>query len=168
MRHLASIVSLALGLAACAGYRPAATIGGDLGQDVFVPAFVSHAAYPELDLFASSYLSGRLAEHGCHMTSSVDLADTTIRGTLVSATEEPTALHRNQTILDLVVAVRVDIVTDGGELCSTSLGEGRSRMAAPLSGNSEPERLVALQSATADAIDSLLLEILLCANPSFD
>jgi hypothetical protein len=160
-------VTLALGsawLLAC-GYRPAAAQLDGERRSALVPAFVSSLAYPELDVYAGSYLASRLTPMGLRPTSDPGRADFTIQGTLLRARETPLVLGADQTLVELVVEVRIAVDERGGsrDVCQTRAALGRATMAVPLGTVSEAERQMALQLAVGQAIDALLLETLLCA-----
>jgi hypothetical protein len=165
--RLALALALSAVTAAGCGYRPAAAQLEGESRRALVPAFVSSLAYPELDVWASSYLGSRLTPMGIRTTSDPRRAECTIQGTLLEARERPVVLGADQTLVELVVDVRIAVSeASGGPACETRVAQGRASMAVPLGAVSEGERQMALQLAASEAIDALLLETLLCARPA--
>lgn len=166
MRRLltsAVVLASALGAAGC-GYRPAGAALEDGERAARVPAFVSVAGYPELDVYAGSYLASRLTAMGIRPTSDPTRAERTIQGRVLGVSETPVTLGAEQTLVELAVDVQIGVEdAAGGEPCQTGVARGRASMSVPLDTVSEGERQRALQLATSDAIDALLLETVLCA-----
>ena len=154
---------LSLLLCAGCGYRATGSAidsgeGASLGP-VDVPAFVSYAGYPELDVRAGAYLAQRLALHG--LDAGTRDAPLEALGTLVAARETPRTLNAEQTVVDIEVRLRVDVSSDSAR-CATPESSASVLLALPLIEISESERLAALQSATEQAIDALLLDVIVC------
>lgn len=163
--RLATLAVL-VGFCAVCGYRPAGSLVVDSEATVWVPAFVSFAGYPELDVYSGAYLASRLAAHGLRTTSSEGDAALAVQGRLLSATEVPRTVNALQTVLEVHVQVQIAVISNDGGTCDTPVAERSAVMPATWGANTEPERVSALQSATVDAIDGLLLDILLCAEES--
>jgi hypothetical protein len=148
------------------GYRPAGAYLEDaaqVSQRARVPAFVSYVGYPELDVFAADYLRMRLSTYGIRAAGdSSQQPVPAIQGTLEQVREVPTALLEGGTLLELELAVHVVVTDPGGSECRTPTVWGRANLAVQLDRLSEGARLLALQSATADAIDQLGLDVLGC------
>ena len=158
---------LLLALVGC-GYRPVAQLTDEGHARAHVPAFESFIGYPELDVYAGSYLRTRLMTMGIRGVHRGDSEDSvqTIQGYLLQARETPIALGSAQTLAELVVDVRVTVRRPGfDEACQTSVAHGRAQLAIPLAHVSESERQTVLRAAVEQAVDALLLEVVLCARP---
>jgi hypothetical protein len=154
------LIALACLLGPIGCYRPAATYGENVGGRVSIAGFASTTGYPELEVYAQSYLAQRLAEHG--VATANNEAPVAVRGALFDVRERPLWLGQESSVVELAVTGRTRVESSAGDTCETPSFTGRSLLDVPLNQISEPARLTALQSATMDAIDAMLLDLLWC------
>ncbi|MBN1945196.1 MAG: hypothetical protein JW797_05935 [Bradymonadales bacterium] len=148
-------------LAVACGYRPVATVAEGHGRSIHVPAFLSHAGYPELDLFAASHLGTRLAALGFSPNSWEEVGRPTVQGVLLSVSERTTAAGEEQILLSVSVSLQLTLIRQE-ERCTTPVAEGEALLPISREVALETDRLGMLETAVADAIDSRLIDLLWC------
>lgn len=152
----------ALVLAAC-GYRPAYEIGREIGGAAHIPAFRSTVGYPELDVFAASYLAMGLSAQGVDTVFEPDQAQWLAQGIIHLSGEAPVALSSSQTRVQLSMAVVIEVTRPDGSVCRTPTVVGTAPLVVGFDAVSETDRQVALQAALMQAIDASVFDVLLCA-----
>ena len=150
-------------MTAC-GYRPAYEMGRDIGGAAHVPAFRSYVGYPELDVFAASYLTLGLNSQGVDTVFEPDQAQWLAQGIIESSDEAPVALSSSQTRVQLSMAVAIEVTRSDGSVCRTPTVFGTAPLVVGYDAVSEMDRQVAFQAALIQAIDASVFDVLLCAN----
>lgn len=153
----------ALVLTAC-GYRPAYELGREIGGAAHIPAFRSYVGYPELDVFAASYLAMGLNAQGVDTVFEPDRAQWLAQGIIQSSGETPVAFSSSQTRVQLSMAVSIEVTRPDGSVCRTPTVFGTAPLVVGYDAVSEADRQVALQAALMQAIDASVFDVLLCAN----
>jgi len=167
-RRTIALVLVTILTGAC-GYRPAARLlPSDREVSAVVPAFTSNAGYPELDVFAAENLASRLAAMGVSVVRDEGDDQLLVRGFILSAREVPLGLHAQQTTVQIELDTQVEVSQDDRDPCATSVATGLATLSIPFDANSEPERLAAMQAAVVDAIEQLVLEVMLCVRSQSD